>query len=93
MPRAFEPHIVLLDLGMPKMDGYETARHIRRSDWGRHTTLVAITGWGQAQDRQKTADAGFDLHLVKPVSDCDLFQALEVGASERKRRAARTTAS
>ena len=91
--KAFEPHIVLLDLGMPKMDGYETARHIRGSDWGRHTTLVAITGWGQAQDRQKTADAGFDLHLVKPVSDCDLFQALEVGASERKRRAANTTAS
>jgi signal transduction histidine kinase len=74
--KAFKPQVVLLDLGMPKMDGYETARQMRRRSWGERATLIAITGWGQQQDRQRTAEAGFDVHLVKPVSEYDLFQAL-----------------
>ena len=74
--KAFKPQVVLLDLGMPKMDGYETARQMRRRSWGERATLIAITGWGQQQDRQRTAEAGFDAHLVKPVSEYDLFQAL-----------------
>jgi signal transduction histidine kinase len=73
---AFAPQIVLLDLGMPRMDGYETARQIRRRWWGKSATLVALTGWGGQQDRQKTSDAGFDAHLVKPVAEFDLFQAI-----------------
>jgi signal transduction histidine kinase/ActR/RegA family two-component response regulator len=73
---AFEPHIVLLDLGMPKMDGFETARQMRRQPWGNRAKLVALTGWGQQSDRQLTTDAGFDAHLVKPVTDFDLFHAL-----------------
>jgi CheY-like chemotaxis protein len=73
---SFAPQVVLLDLGMPRMDGYETARHIRGRWWGRNATLVALTGWGQQQDRQRTSDAGFDVHLVKPVSEFDLFQAI-----------------
>jgi signal transduction histidine kinase len=73
---TFAPQVVLLDLGMPRMDGYETAREIRRKWWGKTATLVALTGWGGQQDRQRTADAGFDAHLVKPVTEFDLFQAI-----------------
>jgi len=73
---TFKPHVVVLDLGMPKMDGYETARQIRLRSWGKGATLIALTGWGQPQDRQRTADAGFDAHLVKPVSESQLFEAL-----------------
>jgi len=72
----FEPHIVLLDLGMPKMDGYEAARAMRLRPWGTTATIIALTGWGQPQDRQRSTDAGFDAHLVKPVSESQLFQAL-----------------
>ena len=79
--KAFKPQVVLLDLGMPKMDGYETARQMRRRSWGERATLIAITGWGQQQDRQRTAEAGFDAHLVKPVSEYDLFQALAAADS------------
>lgn len=81
--QKFEPHVVLLDLGMPKMDGYETARRIRRELWGKQAMLVAVTGWGQQKDRQRTAEAGFDAHLVKPVTDFDLLQALAAGAEPR----------
>ena len=72
----FQPHVVVLDLGMPRMDGYETARTMRLRSWGKDATLIALTGWGQPQDRQRTADAGFDAHLVKPVSESLLFQTL-----------------
>ena len=73
---TFLPDVMLLDLGMPKMDGYETARLARTKPWGRKLTILALTGWGQHQDRQRTAEAGFDAHLVKPVMDSDLFQVL-----------------
>ena len=75
--RTFQPEVVLLDLGMPAMDGYETARHLRRLDWGKQARLIALTGWGQQQDRIRTAEAGFDVHLVKPVSEVDLFRAID----------------
>jgi len=78
---TFKPQIVLLDLGMPKMDGYETARQMRRRSWGKRAAIVALTGWGQQQDRERTAAAGFDAHLVKPVKDFDLFQAIAVAAT------------
>ena len=73
---TFLPDIVLLDLGMPKMDGYETARQTRSRPWGKNVMLIALTGWGQQQDRQRTAEVGFDHHLVKPVTDSDLFHLL-----------------
>jgi two-component system, chemotaxis family, CheB/CheR fusion protein len=63
----FKPNVVLCDIGMPKMNGYDTARRIRAEEWGRNAVLVALTGWGQKEDRQKSAEAGFDHHLVKPV--------------------------
>jgi two-component system, chemotaxis family, CheB/CheR fusion protein len=61
------PDVVLLDLGMPGMDGYEVARRIRREPWGRDILLVALTGWGLDQHRNQTKEAGFDRHLTKPA--------------------------
>jgi len=70
---------------MPKMDGYETARQIRRRPWGEATVLIALTGWGQQQDRQRAADAGFDMHLVKPVAEQELLRALATASDGRQR--------
>jgi two-component system CheB/CheR fusion protein len=61
------PDLVLLDLMMPGMDGYEVARRIRKEPWGQKTMLVALTGWGQEEHRRRTVDAGFDQHVIKPV--------------------------
>ncbi|MBV8805945.1 MAG: response regulator, partial [Sinobacteraceae bacterium] len=61
------PDVALLDIGMPKLDGYEVARRIRAQPWGRRITLVALTGWGQESDRRRSGEAGFDSHLVKPL--------------------------
>jgi PAS domain S-box-containing protein len=77
---AFDTHrpaVVLLDIGMPGMDGHEVARRIRAA--GHDTMLVALTGWGQKQDRERSREAGFDHHLVKPV-DVDALQALLASA-------------
>ena len=71
------PEVVLLDLGMPKVDGYETCRRIRQQAWGRHMTIIAVTGWGQVDDRRRTEEAGFDLHLVKPVDPVRLVELLD----------------
>jgi len=73
---VFEPDVVLLDLGMPHMDGCDTARQMRREPWGTRATLVAVTGWGQPEDRVATANAGFDVHLVKPVDETQLFRVI-----------------
>lgn len=63
----FRPQIMVLDLGMPKVDGYEVCRRVRDLSWGDEVTIIALTGWGQEQDRRRTLEAGFDHHLVKPV--------------------------
>ncbi|HTW38361.1 MAG TPA: response regulator [Steroidobacteraceae bacterium] len=67
LARDFQPDLVLLDLGLPKLDGYEVARRIRREPWGKSLVLVALTGWGQETDRRRTRETGFDSHLVKPL--------------------------
>jgi signal transduction histidine kinase len=82
--KAFKPHIVVLDLGMPKLDGYETARRMRMQSWAMRTPLIALTGWGQQQDRQRTSQAGFDVHLVKPVSEAQLFRAIASAGLRKK---------
>jgi CheY-like chemotaxis protein len=64
---AFRPAVVFLDLGMPGMDGYETARHMRAREDTRSTLIIALTGWGQESDRRHTQAAGFNQHLVKPA--------------------------
>jgi PAS domain S-box-containing protein len=70
------PDAVLLDIGLPRLDGYEACRRIRAQSWGRDLLLVALTGWGQDEDRQESRDAGFDAHLVKPVDDEVLLKLL-----------------
>jgi CheY-like chemotaxis protein len=64
---SFRPEVVFLDIGMPSIDGHETARRIRQQPWGKDMVLVALTGWGQAEDRRKSREAGFNHHLVKPA--------------------------
>jgi PAS domain S-box-containing protein len=64
---AFHPELVLLDIGLPKLNGYEVARRIRQQPWGRDVILVALTGWGQDEDRRRSQEAGFNFHIVKPV--------------------------
>jgi PAS domain S-box-containing protein len=73
---TFKPDIVLMDIGMPNMDGIDAARQIRQEPWGRDLALVATTGWGQDEDRRRTAEAGFDRHLVKPVAISALRELL-----------------
>jgi PAS domain S-box-containing protein len=71
------PDVVLMDIGMPRMNGYEAAKHIRETSWGQDITLVAITGWGQEEDRLRTKAAGFNSHLVKPIDVGELKELLQ----------------
>ncbi|MEO8680580.1 MAG: PAS domain S-box protein [Vicinamibacterales bacterium] len=64
---AFKPDVVFLDIGMPTLDGHETARRIRQEPWGKEIVLIALTGWGQPEDRTRSKEAGFNHHLVKPA--------------------------
>ena len=75
--REFNPQIALLDVGMPNLDGFEIARRLREDPQTRHTILIAVTGWGQAEDRRRSKEAGFDYHLVKPVEPSALERLLE----------------
>lgn len=72
----FHPEVVLLDIGMPRMDGHEAARLIRGRPWGKHTVLIATTGWNQEADQRESREAGFDHHLVKPLDPIALIQLL-----------------
>jgi CheY-like chemotaxis protein len=65
--RTFRPHVALIDVGLPGIDGYALARSIRDVPAGRTMRLVALTGYGQAEDRRRAHEAGFDLHVTKPV--------------------------
>ena len=73
---SFRPQVVLLDLGMPGMDGFEVARRLRETPEGREAKIIAQTGWNQAEDRRRTAQAGFDAHLAKPVEISTLMETL-----------------
>jgi len=86
--RSFQPTVCLLDIGMPGMDGHEVARQIRRQPGFRNVTLIALTGWGQEDDRRLSESAGFDYHLTKPA-DIDALQVL-LGSLEKKADASRT---
>jgi signal transduction histidine kinase/ActR/RegA family two-component response regulator len=80
--RAAAPDIVVMDIGMPGMDGYEAARLIRRQPGGDKILLIALTGWGQTNDRKRASEAGFDHHLVKPVDYELLMQCLQPAPAE-----------
>jgi PAS domain S-box-containing protein len=73
---AFRPDVVLLDIGLPGLNGYEVARKIRAQPWGNTLVLVALTGWGQDEDRRKSREAGFNGHMVKPVDHAALAKLL-----------------
>jgi CheY-like chemotaxis protein len=85
------PDAVILDIGMPDMTGYEAARRIRREAWGRHVFLLAITGWGQADDKEKARLSGFDWHLTKPV-DPDQVELLLADVLKNRSEPARSAA-
>jgi signal transduction histidine kinase len=74
---TFQPEIVVMDIGMPGMDGYDAARLIRQQPGGAGMVLIAVTGWGQAADKKRAGQAGFDHHLVKPVDYDQLMQCLQ----------------
>ncbi len=70
------PDVVLLDIGLPDLDGYEVCRRLRAQPWGRRMLIAAQTGWNQESDRRRSLEAGFDVHLIKPVETstiCDLL--------------------
>jgi CheY-like chemotaxis protein len=77
--------VVFLDIGMPGMDGYEVARRLRQTPGLGKTVLAALTGWGQQEDRRRTAEAGFDHHLVKPPEP-QLLESLLVGEGQHPSR-------
>lgn len=83
---TFRPDVVLMDIGMPKLNGYEAASEIRRQPWGQHMALVAVTGWGQEEDKKRASEAGFDFHMVKPV-EYSVLEKFLVGLSQCAERA------
>jgi CheY-like chemotaxis protein len=75
--KAFHPQVILLDIGLPGMSGYEVARELRRDESFADVVLIALTGYGQAEDRRKSKAAGFDHHLTKPLDDDALATVLD----------------
>ena len=69
---SFLPEVVLLDIGLPKLNGYEVAQRIREHEWGASMFLIAVTGWGQEEDRQRSSEVGLNVHMVKPVEPAAL---------------------
>jgi signal transduction histidine kinase len=77
--KVFDPHVVVLDIGLPGLDGYAVARQLRQRGDSSHLLLIAVTGYGQKEDRQRAADAGFDYHFVKPADPREIQVAIERG--------------
>ncbi len=80
----FRPDVVLLDIGLPNLNGYGVARRIRQESWGQDIILIALTGWGQAEDRRQSTDAGFDYHIIKPVDLNALKKMLDESAARTR---------
>lgn len=80
---AFDPDIVILDIGLPDMSGYEVARALRARAAGRPLYLAAVTGWGQPEDRVQAIAAGFDQHILKPTNAAKILQILQLAANRR----------
>jgi CheY-like chemotaxis protein len=73
---TFLPEVVLLDIGLPKLNGYEVAQRLREQPWGQAMYLIAVTGWGQEEDRQRSTEVGLNVHMVKPVEPAALEKLL-----------------
>lgn len=80
---SFLPEVVLLDIGLPKLNGYEVAQRIRQHAWGASMFLIAVTGWGQDEDRQRASEVGLNVHMVKPVEAAALERLLAELAETR----------
>jgi len=72
----FRPDVILLDIGLPKLNGLETCRQIRERPWGKDVLMVALTGWGQEKDQRQSKEAGFDVHVVKPLHPQHILKLL-----------------
>lgn len=72
----YQPHVVLLDIGLPRMHGYDVAKRLRERPWAGNLTMIAVTGWGQEADRLQSQGAGINHHLVKPLVPADLERIL-----------------
>jgi DNA-binding response OmpR family regulator len=83
LAESFRPEVILLDLGMPSMDGYQVVRELRKRADVPRPTIAALTGWGQDSDQKKTREAGFDRHFTKPVAADELLGFLEASAAPR----------
>jgi CheY-like chemotaxis protein len=70
---SYQPDVIILDIGMPDISGYDVARVARQKPWAKSACLIALTGWGQATDKERAEAAGFDRHLVKPI-DADVLR-------------------
>jgi len=73
---TFRPEIILLDIGLPKMNGDEVAKRIRQQPWDKKVAIIAVSGWGQEEDKRRALEAGFDHHLTKPVEPAALSRLL-----------------
>jgi CheY-like chemotaxis protein len=73
----FRPEIMLMDIGMPDLSGYEVAQRLHECPWGRHITLIALTGWAQKEDRERAASMGFTHYLVKPVDPAEVQAVID----------------
>jgi PAS domain S-box-containing protein len=82
----FRPELILLDIGLPKMNGYDVALSIRRQPWSANTVLIALTGWGNDDDKRRAKEAGFDHHMTKPVSPLEIEKRLSAMGGQRERR-------
>ena len=87
----YRPDVILLDIGLPRLNGYDACRLIREHSWGTNVVLVAVTGWGDDDDVRRSREAGFDGHLVKPVDLDKLVELLSTVALDRRALRRRTT--
>jgi CheY-like chemotaxis protein len=76
LAEEYRPEIILLDIGLPGLNGYEVVQKIKSTEWGKRIKVVAVTGWGQEEDKRRAAEAGFDLHLTKPVNPAEIEKIL-----------------
>jgi CheY-like chemotaxis protein len=81
------PDVILLDIGLPKLNGFDACRGIREHRWAQNVLIIALTGWGQEEDRRKSAEAGFDGHLVKPVDHAELMRLLACWSPQEESQA------
>jgi len=77
LAESFLPDVILMDVGMPRLNGLDATRQIRAQPWGKRVTIIALTGWGQHEDSERSYQAGCNRHLVKPVNPPDLEQTLD----------------